>query len=120
MRVHDSNNHKTYFRKQRRRDDQRGTITAYSDCLILSHTRGVGGRKFEQRFGGLRPRLTLFKRYNFFHNQIANPTINIDRRTPPTRTSETAVDWEWASARWYAGEEDVPLQMDRTLPMVEE
>ncbi|WP_145195847.1 hypothetical protein [Thalassoglobus polymorphus] len=29
------------------------------------------------------------------------------------RPAETAVDWEWSSARWYAGEEDVPLQMDR-------
>ncbi|QDT31338.1 hypothetical protein Mal48_05710 [Thalassoglobus polymorphus] len=35
MRVHDSNNDKAYFRKQRRRYDQRGTITAYSDCLNL-------------------------------------------------------------------------------------
>ncbi|QDT31452.1 hypothetical protein [Thalassoglobus polymorphus] len=33
---------------------------------------------------------------------------------------EAAVDWEWSSARWYAGEENVPLQMDRTVPMVEE
>ena len=30
------------------------------------------------------------------------------------------IEWEWSSARWYAGEEDVHLQMDKTFPMVEE
>ncbi|QDT31485.1 hypothetical protein Mal48_07190 [Thalassoglobus polymorphus] len=86
MRVHDSNNDKTSFRKQRRRYDQRGTIMAYSDCLNLPPYQRRRGRKFEQRFG----------------------------------PAETAVDWEWSRARWYAGEEDVPLQMDRTLPIMEE
>jgi putative transposase len=29
---------------------------------------------------------------------------------------ERAEDWEWSSARWYAGLPGVHLEMDRTLP----
>ncbi len=29
---------------------------------------------------------------------------------------ERAVDWEWSSARWYAGIRPVPIEMDRTIP----
>ena len=29
---------------------------------------------------------------------------------------DSASDWEWSSARWYAGLEPVPIEMDRTLP----
>jgi putative transposase len=25
-------------------------------------------------------------------------------------------DWEWSSARWYAGMRPVPIEMDRTIP----
>jgi hypothetical protein len=28
-----------------------------------------------------------------------------------------AIDWEWSSARWYAGIRPVPIEMDATLPM---
>ncbi len=31
---------------------------------------------------------------------------------------ERTVDWEWSSARWYAGMNPVWLEMDRTLPML--
>jgi putative transposase len=30
---------------------------------------------------------------------------------------ERAIDWEWSSARWYAGIRPVPIDMDATLPM---
>ncbi|MGQ0636020.1 MAG: transposase [Planctomycetaceae bacterium] len=30
---------------------------------------------------------------------------------------ERATDWEWSSARWYAGIRPVPIEMDPTLPM---
>ena len=29
---------------------------------------------------------------------------------------ERPQDWEWSSARWYAGMLPVPIEMDRTLP----
>jgi putative transposase len=29
-----------------------------------------------------------------------------------------AEDWEWSSARWYAGIRPVPIEMDRTVPML--
>jgi putative transposase len=29
-----------------------------------------------------------------------------------------AIDWEWSSARWYAGLSPVHLEMDRTIPMI--
>ena len=29
---------------------------------------------------------------------------------------ERPTDWEWSSARWYAGMTPVPMEMDRTLP----
>jgi putative transposase len=30
---------------------------------------------------------------------------------------ERAIDWEWSSARWYAGIRPVPFEIDATLPM---
>ena len=33
---------------------------------------------------------------------------------------ERATDWEWSSARWYAGIQPVPIEMDATLPMTYE
>lgn len=33
---------------------------------------------------------------------------------------ERAEDWEWSSARWYAGMSPVHIEMDRTLPMLED
>lgn len=30
---------------------------------------------------------------------------------------ERATDWEWSSARWYAGLQPVPIEIDATLPM---
>jgi len=29
-----------------------------------------------------------------------------------------AIDWEWSSARWYAGMSPVHLEMDRTIPTI--
>jgi putative transposase len=31
---------------------------------------------------------------------------------------EHATDWEWSSARWYAGMRSVRFQIDATLPMM--
>lgn len=33
---------------------------------------------------------------------------------------DRATDWEWSSARWYAGMSPVRIQIDRTLPMLVE
>ncbi len=33
---------------------------------------------------------------------------------------QRAVDWEWSSARWYAGMRPVWIEMDRTLPTFSE
>jgi putative transposase len=33
---------------------------------------------------------------------------------------ERATDWEWSSARWYAGMSPVQIELDRTLPMLVE
>jgi putative transposase len=30
---------------------------------------------------------------------------------------QRAIDWEWSSARWYAGIRPVPFEIDSTLPM---
>ena len=32
---------------------------------------------------------------------------------------DAATDWTWSSARWYAGEVDVPLLVDHTLPVIQ-
>jgi putative transposase len=40
--------------------------------------------------------------------------LNPVRRGLVTR----AIDWEWSSARWYAGMSPVYLQMDRTVPSI--
>jgi putative transposase len=31
---------------------------------------------------------------------------------------QRAIDWEWSSARWYAGIAPVHIEMDRTVPMI--
>ena len=33
---------------------------------------------------------------------------------------QRVVEWEWSSARWYAGMRPVRLEMDRTLPIFED
>ncbi|MSR58535.1 MAG: hypothetical protein EXS05_12915 [Planctomycetaceae bacterium] len=45
-------------------------------------------------------------------------------KSPPLRKggqggsrSTRATDWEWSSARWYAGSWPVPFDIDATLPM---
>lgn len=40
--------------------------------------------------------------------------LNPVRRGLVTR----AIDWEWSSARWYAGSAPVRLKMDRTIPSI--
>jgi putative transposase len=32
--------------------------------------------------------------------------------------AERSTDWKWSSARWYDGVADVPIAMDRMLPMI--
>lgn len=45
-------------------------------------------------------------------------TIEYIHRNPLRRgLVENILDWEWSSARWYAGWRDVLIEMDRTLPM---
>ena len=31
---------------------------------------------------------------------------------------ERTIDWEYSSARWYAGMRPVPIEMDATIPML--
>ena len=31
---------------------------------------------------------------------------------------QRAIDWEYSSARWYAGMRPVPIEMDATIPML--
>lgn len=43
--------------------------------------------------------------------------INYIHENPVRRGLVTqAENWEWSSARWYAGRRPVPIEMDRTLP----
>ncbi len=196
MRVHDSNNDKTYFRKQRRRYDQDRTprsltFSCYRRYQFLSKDRSrqwfvdaleAGRQRFpvdlwawvlmpdhvhllvsprepgkiigkfqgfvKERFARQAahwleenapewiPRISVVEGKRS-RRRIWQPGGGYDRNVDQVKTLlsiidyihenpvrsqlvETAVDWEWSSARWYAGEEDVPLQMDRTLPMVEE
>jgi putative transposase len=32
--------------------------------------------------------------------------------------AKRSTEWEWSSARWYAGIRPVPVEMDATLPMM--
>lgn len=67
-------------------------------------------RRFWQPGGGYDRNVleweTLAKMIDYIH---ANPV----RRGLVQR----AIDWEWSSARWFAGIRPVPIEMDATLPM---
>lgn len=58
---------------------------------------------------------------NIEQDQTLLATIEYLHQNPVRRgLVERSTDWVWSSARWYAGESDCPLEMDRTLPMVYE
>jgi len=49
-------------------------------------------------------------------NMIDYIHMNPVRRALVTRSE----DWRWSSAQWYAGVRPVPIEMDKTLPMIVE
>jgi putative transposase len=48
---------------------------------------------------------------------LANAIEYIHPNPVRRRLVKQTVDWEWSSARWYAGLRPVPIDMDATLPM---
>ena len=57
---------------------------------------------------------------NVEHSRTLQSIIDYIHANPVRRgLVERAIDWEWSSARWYAGLRPVHLEMDRTLQMFE-
>jgi putative transposase len=77
--------------------------------LTIQRADGSVSRQFWQVGGGVDSNLieteTLMRTIDYFH-------LNPVRRGMVDRPEE----WEWSSARWYAGLRPVPLEMDSTLP----
>jgi putative transposase len=77
--------------------------------LTIQRADGSVSRQFWQVGGGFDSNLieteTLMRTIDYFH-------LNPVRRGMVDRPEE----WEWSSARWYAGLRPVPLEMDSTLP----
>jgi putative transposase len=66
--------------------------------------------RFWQPGGGFDRNANQIKTLHYMIDYIhANPV----RRGLVTRPE----DWHWSSAQWYAGVEQVPIAMDRTVPM---
>jgi putative transposase len=56
---------------------------------------------------------------NVSNEQTLESMIDYIHHNPVRRRlCERATDWEWSSARWYAGMRPVPFQIDATLPMM--
>jgi putative transposase len=81
----------------------------------IAHITVTEGARIRRRFwqpgGGFDRKVekltTLQHMIEYFH-------LNPVRRGLVKR----AIDWEWSSARWYAGIGPVHLEMDRTLPTI--
>ena len=57
---------------------------------------------------------------NIDHLRTLQSMIDYIHANPVRRgLAERAVEWDWSSARWYAGMSPVRLEMDRTLPVSE-
>jgi putative transposase len=58
---------------------------------------------------------------NIEQDKVILATIEYLHQNPVRRgLVERSTDWEWSSARWYNGDADCRLEMDRTLPMIYE
>ena len=54
---------------------------------------------------------------NIVESHTLNKAIDYIHANPVRRgLVESAVDWPWSSARWYAGMRPVPIEMDAILP----
>jgi len=81
------------------------------DRLILRRPNGSIERHFWQPGGGYdRNIVTMKALVGSVHYLHANPV----RRGLVSQPS----DWNWSSARWYEGAEDVKLKMDATMPQL--
>lgn len=77
--------------------------------LTVMHEDGTAERRFWQAGGG-------YDR-NIIEPSTARTVIEYIHLNPVRRRLvERPEDWEWSSARWYAGQTPVPLEMDPTLP----
>ncbi len=80
--------------------------------LTVVRSDGTDERRFWQAGGGYDRNVveseTAWKMVDYFH-------LNPVRRGLVGRPE----DWEWSSARWYAGIRPVPLEIDATLPRID-
>jgi putative transposase len=79
--------------------------------LAVPRAGGIVEHRFWQAGGGYDRNVveqrTLLKVIEYMH-------LNPVRRG----LVELPEDWEWSSARWYAGIRPVPLEIDPTLPLM--
>jgi putative transposase len=91
----------------------RSHAPSFLDRLTVTRDDGTQERRFWQAGGG-------------YDRNIVEPTtvlavVDYLHLNPVRRgLVERAEDWAWSSARWYAGQCPVPLEMDPTLPRVYE
>ena len=79
----------------------------------MTRDDGTEERRFWQAGGG-------YDR-NIIDEKTAWKVIDYIHLNPVRRgLVERPEDWEWSSARWYAGLRPVPLEIDPTLPQVDE
>jgi putative transposase len=77
--------------------------------LTVTHPDGTQERRFWQVGGGYDRNIT--------EPETAWKTIEYLHLNPVRRgLVDQAEDWEWSSARWYAGLRPVPLEIDPTFP----
>jgi putative transposase len=88
---------------------QRNAPDWLSQELTVKRPDGASERRFWQAGGGYDRNIvevsTAQKVINYIHQNPVRPGL-----------VECPEDWEWSSARWYAGFRPVPLEMDPTLP----
>ena len=87
------------------------TGSPWLDRLTVRRPSGRVERHFWQPGGGYdRNIVTMSALVGSVHYLHANPV----RRGLVAQPS----DWNWSSARWYEGAEDVKLKMDATMPQL--
>ena len=59
------------------------------------------------------------KQLGIIASQRSDIVISMIHANPVRRgLVQRAIDWEYSSDRWYAGIRPVPIEMDRTIPML--
>jgi putative transposase len=85
------------------------TAPSWLEKLTVLRADGSRERRFWQAGGG-------YDR-NIIEPETAWRVVTYLHLNPVRRgLVERPEDWEWSSARWYAGVRPVPLEMDATLP----